>query len=116
MGIWSRLDGYQELNQDDCLYPVQGHLIMLRNQNPEELKYMLIVNFDSEKDNKEGVFRTLDFFPKKHVDADLNHVGVLGGTFIENYNALECNAQEFDLIIDRAKRFFYQDIEQLPKQ
>lgn len=106
--------GSQELNQDTSLHPIQGHLIMLKNQNPKALQYMLIANFDLEKDMKEGICRTLDFFPKKLTNSDSNDIGVLGGTFIESCN--ELNTEEFDLIIERAKCFFYQDIEPPQKQ
>jgi len=101
--------GAKELNQDDHMYPVEGHLIMLQNQKPEELQYMLIVNFELEEDENKKIFRTLDFFPKKLSCAAFDEIGVLGGTFIENCDTLELKIDEFELMLDRAKHFFYQN-------
>lgn len=101
--------GSKALNRDNALYPVQGHLLMLQNQNPDAAQYMLIVNFNSEERDRDSVVRTLDFFPKKGFGSRLDEVGVLGGTFIEDCDTFDRNEAEFDLILDRAREFFYQE-------
>ena len=99
--------GSQTLQDDDSLQPITGHLLMLKNQKDRDLNYMLIVDFPAQSDDKKGVVRTLDFFPKRLPSTDKEDVGVLGGTFFKYSGAIEFHEKEFDFIIERAKNFFY---------
>lgn len=96
------------LNKDDKLVPVLGHLILLKNQNPDKLNYQ-IASFDSKDTSEEGlpITRTMYFMPKTDFDnADEDDVGVIGGTFITGANELSPHDSEFQGLLSRAKVFF----------
>lgn len=97
--------GAKQLAQDDALLQVQGHLIMLKDQNPQDMDYMILVYFDAGK-TKDGakIKRSFYIFPKSLAGAPLRDVGVLGGTFIEG--ATTANMEEFDTMIVNAKKFY----------
>ena len=99
--------GYKKLISDDSLMPILGHLVMLKNQTPSKIQYMLIVNFQSESTPELGVERTLDFFPKHIPSSPKNDIGVLDGTFTNSSNMDISHEVEFQKIINRAKFFFY---------
>lgn len=98
--------GSTELNSDKELIAVQGHLIMLEHQNPEDLQYMILVYLDEGKTNSgQKIKRSFYMFPKKLLNSDIGNIGVIGGTFIEGTN--EANEKEFDIIIKNAQKFYY---------
>lgn len=99
--------GAVELNEDKALDSVQGHLIMLKDQNPADLQYMILVYFD-EGQTKSGqkVKRSFYIFPKQMPNTGLNDVGVLGGTFIEGATPKTPNKEEFSILLDGAKKFY----------
>ena len=94
--------GARHLCQDNNVYPVLGHLALLKNQDIHSLSYMMIVNFQSEPD---GVIRTLDFFPKQLADRSDSNVGVFGGTFIEDPSKTN-DEREFKKLFERAFYFY----------
>ncbi|MGI4775532.1 MAG: hypothetical protein ACRYE9_01145 [Janthinobacterium lividum] len=86
---------------------VQGHLVMLKNQKPADLQYMILVYFGEDK-SKSGqkIKRSFYMFPKHLANNEANDVGVVGGTFIEDATSATPNEQEFDIIIQNAKDFY----------
>ena len=99
--------GAIELANDTALVPVQGHLIMLKNQVPENMNYMILVYFGEGKtEANQKVKRSFYIFPKHLPDSAPQDIGVIGGTFIEGGNPDIPNLREYDLIINEANTFF----------
>ena len=99
--------GAAELNADSKLVSVQGHLIMLKDQNPKDLQSMILIYLDSGKTaSGQNVKRSFYIFPKHLPGTAANDVGVIGGTFIEGATAATPNIEEFDRIIAGAKKFY----------
>jgi hypothetical protein len=99
--------GATELAQDKALVPVQGHLIMLKNQVPENMNYMILVYFGEGKTEVgQKVKRSFYIFPKHLPDSAPQDIGVIGGTFIEGGSPDKPNLKEYDSIIDEANQFF----------
>ena len=95
------------LNHDTALVPVQGHLIMLKNQIPENMNYMILVYFGEGKtEANQKIKRSFYIFPKHLPDSAPQDIGVIGGTFIEGGSADKPNLAEYDLIIKEANTFF----------
>ena len=99
--------GSRDLNNDDQLVSVQGHLIMLKDQNPEDLDHMILVYFGKSK-NKSGfeVKRSFYMFPKQLEGSSVRDVGVIGGTFIEDADGRNPNKEEFEILLQGAKEFY----------
>ena len=99
--------GAAELDHDDKMVSVQGHLVMLNDQVPADLQYMILVYFDSAK-TKSGqkVKRSFYFMPKRLQGAGPNDVGVVGGTFIEGATPETPNYEEFDIMMAGARKFY----------
>jgi hypothetical protein len=99
--------GAAELNHDTALVPVQGHLIMLKNQVPENMNYMILVYFGEGKtEAHQKVKRSFYIFPKHLPDSAPQDIGVIGGTFIEGGSPDKPNLAEYDSIIKEANTFF----------
>jgi hypothetical protein len=99
--------GAAELTKDKALVPVQGHLIMLKNQVPENMNYMILVYFGEGKtETGQKVKRSFYIFPKHLPDSAPQDIGVIGGTFIEGGSPDKPNLKEYDSIIDEANTFF----------
>lgn len=91
--------GAKKLTGDNRIIPVQGHLIMLKNQPPlEQLQYM--VNVKVTMVDKQGKSRDelIYYAPKES--------GIVGITFLRGENSLEANPHEFDRLLQRCKDFF----------
>ena len=99
--------GAKKLNDDQEMVPVQGHLIMLRDQVPAELQYMILVYFakGKTKSNQE-VKRSFYIFPKHLPGTAANDVGVVGGTFIEGSTPDTPNNEEFEIMMTNARKFY----------
>lgn len=100
--------GAYELSKDKEMVSVQGHLVMLKDQNPDDLAHMILVYFPKHK-TKSGKFtvkRSLYMFPKMLPGSGERDVGVIGGTFIEGADENDPNEEEFDIMLDGAKRFY----------
>jgi hypothetical protein len=99
--------GSESLNHDSEMVPVQGHLIMLKDQNPQDLQYMLLVYF-GEDQAKSGhkVKRSFYIFPKHPPGSGKNDIGVIGGTFIEGATNETPNVKEFEIVVEDAKKFY----------
>ncbi len=69
--------GAGALNADKVVFPVQGHLIMLMHQKPQDLQHMILVCFGEAK-TKSGfkVKRSFYQFPKHLPETSVNDVGV----------------------------------------
>ncbi len=99
--------GAKNLNNDSKMVSVQGHLIMLKDQEPKDLNYMLLVYFEESKTkNGQKVKRSFYIFPKQLENSQTNDIGVVGGTFIENSDESTPNEEEFDTMIANAKKFY----------
>lgn len=99
--------GAIELAKDTALVPVQGHLIMLKNQVPENMNYMILVYFGEGKtETNQKVKRSFYVFPKHLPDSAPQDIGVIGGTFIEGGSSDTPNLKEFELIVAQANTFF----------
>ena len=99
--------GAAQLNNDAALVPVQGHLIMLKNQVPENMNYMILVYFGEGKtEANQKIKRSFYIFPKHLPDSAPQDIGVIGGTFIEGGTPDTPNLKEYDSIIDEANTFF----------
>jgi hypothetical protein len=99
--------GAGELNGDEEMVSVQGHLVMLKDQTPEEMQYMILVYFDEGKaESGHKAKRSLYVFPKHLPGTGANDIGVVGGTFIEGATAESPNREEFATLIDGAKNFY----------
>lgn len=100
--------GSAELLHDDEFVPVQGHLVMLQDQNPADLQYMILVYFPGITTNEHGqtVKRSFYIFPKQDLDAEASSIGVVGGTFIKGGTPATPNTEEFDNMVNAARRFY----------
>jgi glycine/D-amino acid oxidase-like deaminating enzyme len=96
------------LNHDKAVVPVQGHLVMLKDQNPEEMHYSILVYFDKKDKTKTGqtVKRSFYLIPKHLPNTGPNDVGVIGGTYIEGATSATPNSEQFDKMIEDAKKFY----------
>ncbi len=99
--------GARDLSSDDKIVPVQGHLIMLKNQNPANLQYMIVV-YLNEGMTRSGqkVKRSFCIFPKHLPNASHSDVGMIGTTYIEGATSLTPNNEEFDIVYKNSKEFF----------
>ncbi len=100
-------NGAKDLAKDDKMIPVQGHLIMLKDQEPADLQHMILVYFGKGK-TKTGfnVKRSFYMFPKKLVGSPAKDVGVIGGTFIEGADEKTPNNDEYEIMLNGAKQFY----------
>ncbi len=99
--------GAKELTKDTKMVSVQGHLIMLKDQNPSDLQHMILVYFTEEK-TQSGlkVKRSFYIFPKHLPGRPTGDIGVIGGTFIEDADDQNPNNEEFDILLKGAKDFY----------
>lgn len=99
--------GAKDLANDTHVTAAIGHLILLKNQDPNHLKYMLSVhsgpNYSSPNP---ATKRFLCVFPKRMPGALPGEVGVIGGTYHEDTHRPLDDTNEFDLILQRAKQFY----------
>lgn len=97
-----------QLNHDEKMVPVQGHLVMLRNQNPSDLQYMISMNVAAIEMTPTGYFmrRCFYFIPKSLGASDSCDVGVIGATFIDHATDKTPHLEQFDKIIEYAKTFY----------
>lgn len=99
--------GAAKLQTDTEMVPVQGHLIMLREQVPANLQQMILVYFDKGKtESHQDIKRSFYIFPKHLLGTPANDVGVIGGTFIEGSTPDTPNMNEFNILVDNAKKFY----------
>ena len=100
-------NGAKELNKDNNMIPVQGHLVMLKDQVLKDLQYMILVYFKKETTNSGfPVKRSFYIFPKKLPGSPPQDIGVVGGTFIEGALPNTPNLEEFKIMMEGAKRFY----------
>lgn len=99
--------GAAHLNHDQEVISIQGHLIMLKDQKPEDLQYMILVYFgNAQTKSKQNIKRSFYMFPKRLSNTGKNDVGVIGGTFIENATKETPNSEEFDILLQNARKFY----------
>lgn len=100
--------GAQDLAGDAAMTSAQGHLILLQNQDPETLNYMIGRQTGEEAVTEAGqvVKRSIYMFPKHVPGSPDSSVGVLGGTYIEGATDATPNEQEFEILVERMRGFF----------
>jgi D-amino-acid oxidase len=100
-------NGAKTLINDPKMISVQGHLVMLKDQTPSDVEYMILVYFGKDK-TKAGfdVKRSFYIFPKTLPGTRSNDVGVIGGTFIEGADANTPNSEEFEIMLTGARKFY----------
>jgi hypothetical protein len=99
--------GAKELLKDDKMVSVQGHLIMLKDQKFEDLQHMIFIYLPEGK-TKSGkkIKRSFYMFPKRLPTSGKTDIGVIGGTFIEDADKNTPNEEEFDIMLENAKKFY----------
>ena len=99
--------GAKDLVKDNKMVPVQGHLVMLKDQNPQDLQYM-ILTYGKTTTTKAGfkVKRSFYIFPKRLPGSKHRDVGVIGGTFIHGADKNTPNFEEFGIMKTNARRFY----------
>ena len=99
--------GAGTLDGDAEVVPVQGHLIMLKDQNPADLQHMILVYFDEGTTlSGQKAKRSFYMFPKHLPGTGANDVGVVGGTFIEGATPETPNYEEFGIMMAGARTFY----------
>lgn len=97
----------KELNNDNAMVPGQGHLIMLKDQNPEDVKYLISVDLDSGKTQSWQAANCYFYMHPKHLPSSgANDVGGIGGTFIKGATPQTPNEEQFELIVTRVRNFY----------
>lgn len=99
--------GAKQLTGDEKLICVQGHLVMLKDQDPQDITYMVEMYMSKGKTST-GLDKTEAFyiFPKRYPNTGDNDIGVLGGTYIEHADSSTPHEEEFDGVIRNAKEFY----------
>jgi hypothetical protein len=99
--------GAGALNGDAAVVPVQGHLVMLKDQDRTKLQHMILVYFGEGKTaSGMKVKRSFYQFPKHLPETAPGDVGVVGGTFIEGAGMDMPNEDEFRILIENARKFY----------
>ncbi len=99
--------GGKELNTDPAMVSIQGHLIMLNDQNAADLQHMILVYFDEgQTESGQKVKRSFYIFPKHLPGSGENDVGVIGGTFIVGATPETENKKEFKIMMKGARNFY----------
>ncbi|WP_375331102.1 FAD-dependent oxidoreductase [Candidatus Tisiphia endosymbiont of Oplodontha viridula] len=99
--------GAKELDNDNAMTPSQGHLIMLKNQDTEDVKYLISVNLGNGKTSSGQAVNWYFYMHPKHLpSSSADDVGVIGKTFIEGATPQTPNEEQFDLIVERARSFY----------
>lgn len=91
--------GARELvvNEANSMMPVQGHLLLLKDQDEEDLNYTLELELsDGTTEDGMPMSHLCYIFPKKLRNAKKGEIGVVGGTFIKNADANNPHAEEFE--------------------
>jgi hypothetical protein len=80
---------------------------MLKDQQPKQLQYMILVYFGEAKTaSGMKVKRSFYQFPKHLPSTGPNDVGVVGGTFIEGAGMDMPNEDEFRIMLENARKFY----------
>ncbi len=99
--------GSGALNGDAEMVSVQGHLIMLKDQVPADMEYMILVYFkEGHTEAGQKVKRSLYVFPKHLPGTGPNDIGVVGGTFVEGGTPETPNLSEFETLLQGAKDYY----------
>ena len=99
--------GSGALNGDAEMVSVQGHLVMLKDQVPADMEYMILVYFaEGHTEAGQKVKRSLYVFPKHLPGTGPNDIGVVGGTFVEGGTPETPNLSEFATLLQGAKDYY----------
>jgi len=97
--------GARELCQDERLVSVQGHLLLLRDQCPEEMQYMLFSGMTDDR-TACGVKCQTELYQMPKYFPETGEMGIVGGTFIANCGWGEPNEEQFECALRRARDFY----------
>ena len=99
--------GSGALNDDAEMVSVQGHLIMLKDQVPADMEYMILVYFaEGVTEANQKVKRSFYVMPKHLPETGVNDIGVVGGTFVEGGTPETPNLSEFATLLQGAKDYY----------
>ncbi len=98
--------GAKDLCNDNDMVSIQGHLIVLKKQNPKHLNYLLTVPIETGTINGFKVKRLYYIIPRQDPGLPKTQIGVIGGTLVEGAGEAHPNTKEFKKIIDRACKFY----------
>lgn len=99
--------GAKQLNNDKSIVSVQGHLMMLKMQNPQDINYMMLTYFGEGKTkSNQYIKRSFYIFPKQAPDANPGDIGVIGGTFVDGADSDTPNDEEFEIMLQAARKFY----------
>ena len=99
--------GSAKLNNDQALTPVQGHLMLLREQDPQAMEYMIVMPLDQGQASSGLPIRRFFYqFPKHIPGTSTQHVGVIGGTMITGATSETPHLEEFDIMMAGAREFY----------
>lgn len=91
--------GARNLNNDEDMMPVRGHLIYLKNQPIEDkMQYMLYTTVDSLDEAGNPIKECIYYAPKQS--------GILGGTFIKEKDITRTQQQHVARLMQRSCTFF----------
>ncbi len=99
--------GSMTLAKDSNMISVQGHLILLKDQNPADITYM--VELYMGKSQTSTGLDCLDafyIFPKRLPGTHSNDIGVIGGSYIENADVTTPHLEQFQRVVQNAKIFY----------
>lgn len=99
--------GAIKLNDDNNIVSVQGHLIMLKEQDPKNIDHMIFCYLDKETNkHKQHTKRAFYISPKRLSNSLDSDIGVIGGSFVKGANFKTPNTEEFEHILQNAKKFY----------
>lgn len=96
------------LQTEEKMVPVQGHLVMLKNQKQEDISYMISMNVAAIEMTPTGYFmrRCFYFIPKQLLVDGQECLGVIGATFIDHATDKTPHLEQFDKVIAYAQQFY----------
>ncbi|MCP3660024.1 MAG: FAD-dependent oxidoreductase [Bacteroidetes bacterium] len=98
--------GAKQLCNDDNMVSMQGHLIVLKKQNPNNLNYLMTVPFEESYLDGHKIKRLYYLIPRHDPGTPETRIGVIGGTLVEGVEKGVDNSQEFNKVIQRARKFY----------
>lgn len=99
--------GAKELCNDDNVFSVQGHLILLKQQDPVLENYILSVQLeDGILASGHKIHHSFYIIPKRIPNSGPHEVGVMGGTYIEDATAATPHQEVFADVVEHAQQFY----------
>lgn len=67
---------------------------------------ILVYLGEAKTKSDQKIKRSFYIFPKRLPNTAANDVGVIGGTFIEGADSTTPNQEEFDIMLENARKFY----------